>query len=169
MADQNKIDMNELRDLIEWLNISSDIKAFSLKYGDLEIKLSRREHDDDASAPTAEPAPPVAAPAPAPVAKSPAPGPAAAPGGAAPREAGEGEVLIKAPMVGTFYTSSKPGAPAFVEVGQSVKANTVLCIIEVMKLMNSLEAKVEGVIKEIYVSDNEPVEYGQPLMLIEAR
>jgi acetyl-CoA carboxylase biotin carboxyl carrier protein len=80
---------------------------------------------------------------------------------------GENEHLITAPMVGTFYMSPKPGAPAFVEIGQSVESKSVVCIIEVMKLMNNLEAKVNGRVKEIYVEDQQPVEYGQPIMLIE--
>ena len=70
-------------------------------------------------------------------------------------------------MVGTFYKSPKPGAPAFVEVGQEVTSKTIVCIIEVMKLMNNLEAKVNGRVKEIYVEDQQPVEFGQPIMLIE--
>jgi len=79
----------------------------------------------------------------------------------------DNEHLITAPMVGTFYMSPKPGAPAFVEIGQQVEPKSVVCIIEVMKLMNNLEAKVNGRVKEIYVEDQQPVEYGQPIMLIE--
>ncbi|MFZ2911316.1 MAG: acetyl-CoA carboxylase biotin carboxyl carrier protein, partial [Candidatus Desulfobacillus denitrificans] len=73
---------------------------------------------------------------------------------------------VKAPMVGTFYRSSAPGAQAFVEVGQSVKAGDTLCIIEAMKLMNEIEADASGVIKAILVENGQPVEYGQPLFII---
>jgi acetyl-CoA carboxylase biotin carboxyl carrier protein len=75
-------------------------------------------------------------------------------------------VLIKAPMVGMYYASPKPGAAAFVAVGETVRAETVLCIVEVMKLMNNIEAQVEGTVTKILVQDNQAVEYGQPLMVI---
>lgn len=74
--------------------------------------------------------------------------------------------LLKSPMVGTFYRSPTPGAKAFVEVGQTVKAGDAVCIIEAMKLLNEIDADLEGVIKEILVENGQPVEYGQPLMVI---
>ena len=74
--------------------------------------------------------------------------------------------MVTSPMVGTFYRSSAPGAQAFVEVGQSVKAGDTLCIIEAMKLMNEIEADASGVIKAILVENGQPVEYGQPLFII---
>ena len=93
--------------------------------------------------------------------------PAAAPGPeatAAPPEP-EGHV-IKSPMVGTFYRSAAPGSQPFVEVGQAVKAGETVCIIEAMKLLNEIEADHDGVVKEILVENGEPVEYGQPLVLL---
>lgn len=77
----------------------------------------------------------------------------------------EGHV-IKAPMVGTFYRSSAPGAKPFVELGQAVKAGETVCIIEAMKLLNEIESDSDGVIKEVLVENGQPVEYGQPLFLI---
>ncbi len=74
---------------------------------------------------------------------------------------------IKAPIVGTFYRSPTPDQPAFVNVGDRVEVGKVLCIIEAMKLMNEIEAEVSGVIKEILVQNAQPVEYGQPLFVIE--
>ena len=74
---------------------------------------------------------------------------------------------ITSPMVGTFYTASSPGAKPFVEVGQSVSAGQVVCIIEAMKLMNEIESEVSGKIKESCVKDGEAVEYGQVLMYVE--
>lgn len=74
---------------------------------------------------------------------------------------------ITSPMVGTFYSASSPTTPPFVEVGQSVKAGQVLCIIEAMKLMNQIESDKEGIIKEILVKDGAPVEFGQQLFVIE--
>ena len=73
----------------------------------------------------------------------------------------------KSPMVGTFYRAASPSSPAFVEVGQTVKAGDTLCIIEAMKLMNEIEAEKSGVIKEILVENGTPVEYGEPLFIIE--
>ena len=73
----------------------------------------------------------------------------------------------KSPMVGTFYRAASPSSPAFVEVGQTVKAGDTLCIIEAMKLMNEIEAEKSGVVKEILVENGTPVEYGEPLFIIE--
>jgi acetyl-CoA carboxylase biotin carboxyl carrier protein len=83
---------------------------------------------------------------------------------AAPAEP-EGHV-IKSPMVGTFYRSSAPGAKPFVEIGQTVKAGETVCIIEAMKLLNEIEADQDGVVKEVLVENGEPVEYGQPLVVL---
>jgi acetyl-CoA carboxylase biotin carboxyl carrier protein len=84
---------------------------------------------------------------------------------AAPAEA-EGHT-VKSPMVGTFYRSATPGAKAFVEVGQTVKIGETVCIIEAMKLLNEIEADRDGVIKAILVENGQPVEYGQPLFVID--
>jgi len=78
----------------------------------------------------------------------------------------EGHV-VKSPMVGTFYRSSAPGANAFVEVGQTVKEGETLCIIEAMKLLNEIESDASGVIKAVLVENGQPVEYGEPLFVIE--
>lgn len=176
------IELHEIKSLVDWLNLNDDIQEFSLKYGELELFVSRREESSPAqilpavsSATTSTPTlsvPEVAAPALVagqkrdqippvePVAHS---GPAVA----SKIEAAQGEVLIKAPMVGTFYAAPKPGAPAFVQEGDVVSPQSVLCIVEVMKLMNNLEAGVHGVVKKILVTNEQAVEYGQPLMLIE--
>ncbi|MGE5094492.1 MAG: acetyl-CoA carboxylase biotin carboxyl carrier protein [Betaproteobacteria bacterium] len=74
---------------------------------------------------------------------------------------------LKSPMVGTFYRAPSPGAPAFVEIGQAVTKGQTLCIIEAMKLLNEIESDVAGTIKAILVENGQPVEYGQPLFLIE--
>ncbi len=78
----------------------------------------------------------------------------------------EGHV-VKSPMVGTFYRSPSPGAASFIELGQSVKPGDTLCIIEAMKLLNEIEAEVGGTVKQILVENGQPVEYGQPLFIIE--
>jgi acetyl-CoA carboxylase biotin carboxyl carrier protein len=91
--------------------------------------------------------------------------PPAAPVAAAPPEpAGH---IVKSPMVGTFYRASSPGSPAFVDVGQVVTKGQTLCIIEAMKLLNEIESDVAGVVKAIRVENGQPVEYGQPLFVIE--
>ena len=95
----------------------------------------------------------------------PAAAPAAAPAPAAPPEP-KGHQL-KSPMVGTFYRAPSPGAPPFIEVGQQVTKGQTLCIIEAMKLLNEIESDVSGTIKAILVENGQPVEYGQPLFLIE--
>ena len=78
----------------------------------------------------------------------------------------EGQV-VKSPMVGTFYRSPSPGAASFIELGQTVKPGDTLCIIEAMKLLNEIEAEVGGTVKQILVENGQPVEYGQPLFVIE--
>jgi acetyl-CoA carboxylase biotin carboxyl carrier protein len=94
---------------------------------------------------------------------------APAPAAAAPVAAAAAEVqghVVKSPMVGTFYRSSSPGSPTFVEVGSSVKEGDTLCIIEAMKLLNEIDADISGVIKQILVENGQPVEFGQPLFVI---
>ena len=75
--------------------------------------------------------------------------------------------MVKSPMVGTFYRSSTPGSNPFVEVGQTVKEGETLCIIEAMKLLNEIESDKSGVIKAVLVENGQPVEYGEPLFVIE--
>jgi acetyl-CoA carboxylase biotin carboxyl carrier protein len=107
--------------------------------------------------------------APAPVAAAAAPvAAAAAPAAAAPAtEAAPTGHVVKSPMVGTFYRASTPGAKPLADVGQQVKEGQALCIIEAMKIMNEIEADKAGTITKIYVENGQPVEYGQPLFIIE--
>jgi acetyl-CoA carboxylase biotin carboxyl carrier protein len=91
-------------------------------------------------------------------------------GAAAPEpELGANQVLVRSPMVGTFYRCSAPGAPPFIEVGGPVRKGQTLCIIEAMKMMNEVEAEVSGIVTKIISDNGQPVEYGQPLMIIEAQ
>lgn len=114
----------------------------------------------------AAPQPPAAAPSPSAAAPAAAPAPAApAPAPAAP-EAPAGHV-VKSPMVGTFYRSANPSSPPFVEVGALVKDGQTLCIVEAMKLMNEIESDKAGTVTAILVENGQPVEYGQPLFVIE--
>jgi acetyl-CoA carboxylase biotin carboxyl carrier protein len=107
----------------------------------------------------------VAAPAPAAAPAAPAPAPAA-PAVEAPAAAKKAET-INSPIVGTFYSSPSPDAPAFVKAGTKVKEDTVVCIVEAMKVMNEIRAERSGVIKKVLVENGKPVEYGQPLFEIE--
>ena len=107
---------------------------------------------------------PVAAPAPAPAAPAPAP---AAPAPEAAPAADAGLIEIKSPMIGTFYRKPSPDKDNFVEVGSTVKPGDTVCTIEAMKLFNEIESEVSGRIVKILVDDNSPVEYDQPLFLVE--
>ncbi|MGJ9403368.1 acetyl-CoA carboxylase biotin carboxyl carrier protein [Arthrobacter sp. KK5.5] len=165
----NPPDIKELRAIVDWVNLAEDVREVSLKFGDVELFISRdRQRPGTAPATPVAAAPVAAAPvaAPAPVAAAPAPS-ASEPSPA--DTLAPDEVLIKAPMVGIFYASPKPGAPHFVSVGDSVTADSVLCIVEVMKLMSNVEAQVEGTVARILVDNEQAVEFGQPLMVIKRR
>ena len=172
----NPPDAKELKALIDWANLTDDVRELSIKVGDVELFISR-DRQRPAAQPGAAASPASPAPAAPAVVATPAPAPVAAPAPATPvssvpaatGELAADEVLIKAPMVGTYYASPKPGSPAFVAVGDEVSAETVLCIVEVMKLMNNVEAQVQGTVTQILVQDNQAVEYGQPLMVIKRR
>ncbi|MFL6659717.1 MAG: acetyl-CoA carboxylase biotin carboxyl carrier protein [Massilia sp.] len=92
--------------------------------------------------------------------------PAAAAAPVAPVVAEQTGHIVKSPMVGTFYRSSAPGSPAFVEVGATIKEGDTLCIIEAMKLLNEIDSDVSGVVTKILVENGQPVEFGQPLFVI---
>ncbi|WP_426104266.1 acetyl-CoA carboxylase biotin carboxyl carrier protein [Massilia sp. TSP1-1-2] len=92
-----------------------------------------------------------------------APAPAAAPVAVVAEPTGH---IVKSPMVGTFYRSSSPGSPAFVDVGSNIKEGETLCIIEAMKLLNEIDSDVSGVVTKILVENGQPVEFGQPLFVI---
>lgn len=160
-------DIKELKAIIDWVNLTEDIRELSLSYGDVQLFISR--NDGAQPAPTATPhATPALVVSPAPVA-TPAPATPAAPEPVRPEAdvPSENEVVVTAPMVGIFYAAPKPGDPAFVEVGSKVEPGAVLCIVEVMKLMNNIEATVSGTVKRILVENNEPVAFGQPILVIE--
>jgi len=153
------MDIRKVKKLIELLEASS-VDEIEIKEGEESVRISRNTAAPVmAAAPAMIPAPampqapaPAAAPAPAP-----APEPAAASGA---------ENALRSPMVGTFYRSPSPDAAAFVEVGQSVRAGDVLCIVEAMKMMNQIEADRAGTVTAIHVENGEPVEFDQPLITI---
>ncbi|MGG4605236.1 acetyl-CoA carboxylase biotin carboxyl carrier protein [Paenalcaligenes sp. Me131] len=165
-----KIDLNEAKAIINWVNLNDDIRELSLKYGGLELFISRNQHSaPSATAPTPVAAAPVPASVSSPVVAAPA-APVTAPvTNTKNYQPAADEIVIRAPMVGTFYASPKPGDPAFVKEGDEVNAQSVLCIIEVMKLMNNIEAGVTGVVHKILVQNEQPVEYNQALIVIKLK
>src|SRR5512141_794380 len=155
------MDLRKLKKLIDLVQ-ESGIGEIEITEGEEKVRISRQVN-----------APPVfMTPAMSPMAmpgqQMPMTGPSAmpAPVSAAAPEEPKGHTL-KSPMVGTFYRAPSPGAPAFAEVGQSATKGQTLCIIEAMKLLNEIESDATGTIKAILVENGQPVEYGQPLFLIE--
>ena len=149
--------IEEIRELINVVN-ESGIAELELQRGENRVRIRRTQREARAvmTAPAEMPLP-VAAPA---VAAAAPPPPAVA---AAPPPPVEDELLVKSPIVGTFYESSAPGSPPFVRVGETVQPGSVLCIIESMKLMNEIEAEVAGVVMSKLVGNGQPVEYGEAL------
>ncbi|MGY2893624.1 acetyl-CoA carboxylase biotin carboxyl carrier protein [Deinococcus sp. UYEF24] len=161
----------DLKDILLALEMA-DVREFSLKTAEYDLNIKRGAEAPVYVQAPMQPVQPVqtsaqAQPAPAqataqavqaqpPVAEAAPAAPAATPG-----------TPVKAPIVGTFYTSSSPDAPVYVKVGDSVAAGQILCIIEAMKLMNEIEAETSGTLREILVKNGEPVEYGQTLFIIE--
>ena len=152
------MDLRKLKSLIDLVQ-QSGIAELEISEGEEKVRISR----GTGAIPTATVAP---VPLTLPASQVPPPG-AAAPAPAAPSEAPatEGRV-VKSPMVGTFYRASAPGAKPFVELGQAVKAGDVVCIIEAMKLLNEIETDHDGVVKTILAENGQPVEYGQPLIIL---
>ncbi len=141
------MDLKDIKAIIDLMQ-KNGLTAFEMEKGGFRIALAK----ESALAPAVSYAP-------APVAAAPAPA-AAAPAEAAPAASGK---EIASPMVGTFYTSPSPESPAFVKVGQKVTPDTVVCIIEAMKVMNEIKAEVSGTITEVAAENGQPVQFGQAL------
>jgi acetyl-CoA carboxylase biotin carboxyl carrier protein len=148
------MDLRKLKKLIDLVQ-ESGIAELEVTEGEEKVRIART---NAGSAQVYMPQAPMHMP----VAAAIAPAAEAAPAAAEPT----GHAL-KAPMVGTFYRSPSPGSPAFVEVGQAVTKGQTLCIIEAMKLLNEIESDMAGTVKAILVENGQPVEYGQPLFIIE--
>ncbi|MDP1665789.1 MAG: acetyl-CoA carboxylase biotin carboxyl carrier protein [Methylobacter sp.] len=145
------MDIRKIKKLIEIIE-ESGIAELEIKEGEESIRISRYSA-----------APAAVAYAPATVAAA----PAIAASAAVPAEEKITGHVVKSPMVGTFYRSASPGTKVFAEVGQSVQVGDTLCIIEAMKILNQIESDKSGTITKILVENAEPVEYGQPLFIIE--
>lgn len=156
------MDLRKLKKLIDLVQ-ESGIGEIEITEGEEKVRICRQSASSQQVLMTAAPMQmPMAAPAAL-------PGTASAPGAAneAEKAAEPTGHTLKSPMVGTFYRAPSPGAPAFIEVSQAVTKGQTLCIIEAMKLLNEIESDVAGTIKAILVENGQPVEYGQPLFLIE--
>ena len=152
------MDIRKIKKLIELLE-DSDVSEIEIVEGEESVRIARSSG-----------ATMVSMPAPAPAASSYAPAavaPAAAPAAAPADDLMPPGTIMESPMVGTFYRSSSPTAKAFIEVGQSVNKGDTLCIIEAMKIMNQIEAEISGTVRAILVEDGQPVEYGEPLIVID--
>jgi acetyl-CoA carboxylase biotin carboxyl carrier protein len=156
------MDIRKIKKLIELLE-ESGIAEIEIKEGEEAVRISRMPTGGAHTLQT------YAMPMPAPMA-APAPVAAAAPAAAAPEAAARprpNEHVVTAPMVGTFYASPSPGAKPFVEIGDEVKVGQTLCIIEAMKMMNQIESDKAGRITSIMAQNGDPVEFGQPLFVVE--
>ncbi|AKU23891.1 acetyl-CoA carboxylase biotin carboxyl carrier protein [Massilia sp. MB5] len=156
------MDLRKLKTLID-LVAESDIAELEVTEGESKVRIVKSSATPQNQVVMMQPQgmPAHFAPAAAPVA---APVAGAAPASVAAAEP-SGHV-VKSPMVGTFYRSSAPGNPAFVEVGQTIKEGDTLCIIEAMKLLNEIDSEKAGVVTQILVENGQPVEFGQPLFVI---
>lgn len=148
------MDIRKIKKLIELVE-ESGIAELEITEGEESVRINRHSPAPAQQMHYAAPAP---APAPAPAA------PAAASSAAPAEETGH---IVRSPMVGTFYESPAPGAKAYVQVGQQVNAGDTLCIVEAMKMMNQIEADASGTITKILVDNEAPVEFDQPLFVIE--
>jgi acetyl-CoA carboxylase biotin carboxyl carrier protein len=161
---ESPLSLSEIKELIE-LIADKQFDEFELERAGFRLRLRKGGSKviSESATPTATPAAPaetIAAPLPAaPIAAAPAPAPTPPP--APPEE--EKLHIVTAPIVGTFYRSPSPTAESFVKVGDFVEVNAPVCIIEAMKLMNTIESDASGTIAKIFVENGQPVEYGQPL------
>jgi acetyl-CoA carboxylase biotin carboxyl carrier protein len=154
------LDLKEIKQIIDLMR-RSDLTELEVEQEGLKLRICRGPSGNFTAATSSSPVPYQGyseSPAPA------APAPGAQGGGES--QAGEGFAFIRSPMVGTFYRSAAPDVPPFIEVNAKVTENSVICIIEAMKVMNEIQAEVKGTIVEILVENGQPVEYGQPLFKV---
>jgi acetyl-CoA carboxylase biotin carboxyl carrier protein len=154
------MDIRKVKKLIELLE-ESGIAEIEISEGEESVRISRYPQGGAPAPVVHYAAPPVAAPA-----AAAAPTVAAAPAAGAP-VASKADHTVTAPMVGTFYSSASPGAKPFVDIGSEVNVGDTLCIIEAMKMMNQIESDKAGRVTAVLVKNGDPVEFGQPLFIIE--
>jgi acetyl-CoA carboxylase biotin carboxyl carrier protein len=154
------MDIRKVKKLIELLE-ESGIAEIEISEGEESVRISRYPKSGPAAAPIVH----YAAPSPAPVHAAGAPAPAAV--APVPVAAPRADHTVTAPMVGTFYSAATPGAKPFVDIGSEVNVGDTLCIIEAMKMMNQIESDKSGRVTAVLVKNGDPVEFGQPLFIIE--
>jgi acetyl-CoA carboxylase biotin carboxyl carrier protein len=154
------MDIRKIKKLIELLE-DSDVSEIEIVEGEESVRIARSTGVTYAAAPVVQSA------YAAPMAGVPAVAPAVGGADSSPSDLLPPGTIIESPMVGTFYGSSSPTSRAFVEVGQSVKEGDTICIIEAMKIMNQIEAETSGTVRAILVEDGQPVEFGEPLIVID--
>lgn len=162
------MEFKQIQELIKAIN-KSNISELSVEEGDFKITIKQAQTISETQfvavqAPMQSMPQMMAAPAPAAAIAAPQAAPATAP---APAAGNDKTITIKSPMIGTFYRSSAPDKPAFVSVGDEIKPGQVLCIVEAMKLFNEIESDISGRIVKVLIDDASPVEYDQPLFLVE--
>ena len=157
------MDIRDLKKVVELIN-DANLTEFELEQKDFKLRIKRGVEGDNVSLASLAPLqlPMQQAPQALPQ-QGMAPAPAAAP--AAPADDPNVEI-IKSPMVGTFYRSPSPESAAFVDIGSTVDSESVVCIIEAMKVMNEIKAEIKSIVVEALVENGEPVEYGQPLFKV---
>lgn len=158
------MNLNEIQDLIKFVS-KSGVSEVEIEKKDFKIVIKAEKQKTEqifvqATAPAAAPAPVAAAPAAAPAAPATPAAPAAA-------SDDSKYVTIKSPMIGTFYRSAGPDKEPFVSVGTSINKGDTICIVEAMKLFNEIEAEISGKIVKVLVDDSSPIEYDQPLFLVD--
>ncbi|MCU7667421.1 acetyl-CoA carboxylase biotin carboxyl carrier protein [Bacillus thuringiensis] len=161
------LEINEIKELIQLID-NSGIQEFKIKQGVTSISI--KKNGGTTSQTTSIPVVPVAQVSEvvaAPVNQNPAPVQTETPVNPAAKPVADNTVTITSPMVGTFYATQTPDSPAFVKPGDKVNKDTVVCIVEAMKLFNEIEADAEGTIVEVLVQHGQLVEYGQPLFVVQ--
>ena len=158
--EKRTVDLKDIKAIIDLMKKNS-ITEFELEEKDSKLRLKRGLNGGSTTAQTEE----VTSYAPMPAAVPPVTAATTAAAAAA-AQASTGETNIKSPMIGTFYRSPSPESAAYVEVGTEVSPDTVVCIIEAMKVMNEIKAEVRGVITQILSDNSKPVEFGQPLFKV---
>jgi acetyl-CoA carboxylase biotin carboxyl carrier protein len=163
------MDLNQIKQILDLVR-EHELSEFEIEHEGLRLKVRK---DSNGRHVVTLPAPAMPAGVPPTQGASPVPAPALS--GAAAPSAADGAAdeielaVVKSPIVGTFYRSSEPAAPSFVEIGSTVKKGEVLCIIEAMKLMNEIDSEYDGEVVNIYVENGQPVQYGERLFAIRTK
>ena len=163
LNENQDMNLSQIQELIKFVS-KSGVSEVAIEQKDFKITIKATEAKGKVQE-VIQVAMPAAAPVVMPAAT---PAVAAVPSPAAPAAEAKGNLIeVRSPMIGTFYRSPSPDKPAFIEVGQTIKAGDTVCVIEAMKLFNEIESEVSGTIVKVLVNDSTPVEYDQPLFLVE--